>query len=133
MGTKITPDELALFAVDMLTQAELAEILGVTQQAVSKMLKKPAYREAWERGRSNTRRDIRRAQIKAAIEGDRTMLIWTGKQYLEQRDSPKEMEINQNVQVKYIAEWGGAQPEALPAAMDGETELIEGEIEEEED
>lgn len=131
MGRKATctPNELAAYAQDMLTQAELAEILGITQQAVSALLKKPEYHSAWERARSSTKRKLRKAQIDAALDGDRTMLIWTGKQYLEQRDSPKEIEVNQNVQVKYIAEWGGAPPDEVTAGED--TMLIEGEVEEE--
>jgi transposase len=130
MGRKAvcTPNELATYAQDMLSQAEIGEILGITQQAVSALLKKPEYHAAWERARSSTKRKLRRAQIDSALEGDRTMLIWTGKQYLDQRDSPKEVEINQNVQVRYIAEWGGAAPEELPAGE--EMELIEGEAEE---
>jgi predicted transcriptional regulator len=130
MGRKptATPLEVAAFADAMITQSELAEILGITPQSVSEMLHKPAYKDAWERARASTRYKLRRAQIEAALKGDRTMLIWTGKQYLEQRDSPKEVEINQNVQVRYIAEWGGAAPEELPAGE--EMELIEGEVEE---
>lgn len=131
MGRKptATPLEVAAFADAMITQSELAEILGITPQSVSEMLKKPAYKDAWERARSNTRYKLRRAQIDAALKGDRTMLIWTGKQYLEQRDSPKEIEVNQNVQVKYIAEWGGKPPDELEGGT--ETMLIEGEVEEE--
>lgn len=128
MGTRITAADLALYASDMITQSELAEILGVTQQAISKMLKKPDYREAWERGRSNTRRALRRAQIDAALEGDRTMLVWTGKQYLDQRDSPRELDVKTDVQVTYIARWGG-EP-SLPSPPD--PAIIEGEVEEDE-
>ena len=126
-----TPEQLAMYGGALCTQQEVADILGITQQSVSEMLQKPAYKEAWERARSVTRYDVRRKQIDSALEGDRTMLIWVGKQVLDQRDSPKEVEINQNVQVKYIAEWGGATPEELPAGQ--ELELIEGEATEEDD
>ena len=117
-----------MYAGAMMTQEQIARILGVTQQAVSKMLKQPAYREAWERGRANTEFKLKQKQIDSALEGDRTMLIWTGKQYLDQRDSPKEIEVNQNVQVKYIAEWGGKPPDEVTAGED--MMLIEGEVEE---
>lgn len=130
MGRKptATPAEVAVYAEWMVSQSELAEILGLAPSTVSEMLAKPAYKEAWERARSSTRFALRKAQLNAALGGDKTALIWCGKQYLEQRDSPKEVEINQNVQVKYIAEWGGGQPEELTAG--GEMELIEGEVEE---
>jgi len=124
-----TPEQLAIYGGALCTQQEVADILGITQQSVSEMLKKPAYKEAWERARSVTRYDVRRKQIDAALDGDRTMLIWVGKQVLEQRDSPKEVEINQNVQVKYIAEWGGKPPDEVEGGA--EVLLIEGEVEEE--
>lgn len=132
MGTRgITADQLAMYAGAMVTQQELAGILGVSQQAVSKMLQKPAYREAWERARSNTRLQLRQAQLEAAIvHKDRTALVWTGKQYLEQRDSPQTVDQNINVKVEYVAVWGGSAGE-LPPAED--EDLIEGEVLEEED
>lgn len=132
MGRKptVTPAEVAVYAEWMVTQRELAEILGLAESTVSEMLAKPSYREAWERARSCTRFKLRRAQLEAALNGDRTAQIWTGKQYLEQRDSPKEIDVKQDVQVTYIARWGGGSGE-LPAAVDAA--VIEGEVEEEED
>lgn len=126
-----TPEQLAMYGGALCTQQEVADILGITQQSVSAMLKKPAYRAAWERARSVTRYDVRRKQIDSALDGDRTMLIWVGKQVLNQRDSPKEIDIKSDVQVRYIAEWAGAAPEELPAPVQ-DIELIEGEAEEEE-
>lgn len=131
MGTRITPDELAMYAGAMCSQQEIAEILGVTQQAVSKMLKKPEYREAWERARSTTKYKLRKAQIDNALSGKTVDLIWVGKQYLDQRDAVKEMEVKTDVQVTYIARWGGQPGGELPAAED--VALIEGEVESEEE
>lgn len=128
---RVTPDQISMYAGAMMNQTQIARILGVSQQAISALLKKPEYREAWERARANTEYLLMRKQIDTALDGDRTMLIWTGKQHLEQRDSPKEIDIKSDVQVRYIAEWAGAAPEELPAPVQ-DIGLIEGEAEEEE-
>jgi len=129
MGRKptVTPAEVAIYAEYMVTQAELAEILGLAPSTVSEMLAKPAYREAWDRARSSTRFKLRKAQIESALKGDKTAQIWTGKQYLDQRDSPREVDIKSDVQVTYIARWGGTPTGELPPVE--EIDLIEGEVE----
>jgi len=130
MGRKptATPAEVGTYAAAMITQQELADLLGLAPSTVSEMLQKPAYRAAWDNARSNTRFQLRKRQIEDALGGDRTMQIWCGKQYLDQRDSPRELDIKTDVQVTYIAKWGGGAA-ALPEGS--ETELIEGQVEEE--
>lgn len=120
-----------MYAGAMCPQAEVARILGVSESAISQMLKKPAYREAWDQARENTRYALRKAQIDNALAGKTVDLIWLGKQYLGQRDSVREIEQKTDVQVTYIAEWGGARREPLPAAED--ESFIEGHAEEEEE
>jgi hypothetical protein len=39
-----------------------------------------------KRGRARLRKSLRRAQIKSALSGNSTMLVWLGKQYLGQSD-----------------------------------------------
>ena len=39
-----------------------------------------------EKGHNNQKVSLRRKQFEVAMSGDRTMLIWLGKQYLEQSD-----------------------------------------------
>lgn len=137
--TRITPEQLAVYASAMCTQREVASIIGVTQPAICQMLKKPAYREAWDRAQDETRYRLRRAQIENALSGKTVDLIWLGKQYLEQRDSVKEIEAKTDVQITYIAEWGGRMsgqlaeggPQPLPAgAISDDDDVIEGESEE---
>jgi hypothetical protein len=133
IGTEtITPQQLALLAASMMSQEEVGEILGVTQQAISKLLKKPAFRRAWDQARAATKQKLRDAQLEAAlVDKDKTALIWLGKQYLGQRDSVKEIETKSDVQVTYIASWGGKPPAELVAAAD--EGFIEGEVEDEEE
>ena len=44
------------------------------------------YPSVIKRGRARLRQSLRRAQIKSALSGNATMLIWLGKQYLGQSD-----------------------------------------------
>lgn len=125
-SSSIKPEDLIPYAASMCTQAETASILGVHRRTIENLLQKPAYRRAWETARNSTRMKLRQAQLTSAIsKGDRAALIWLGKQYLDQRDSPREIEQNVNVEVRYVAEWGGGSLEAAAeAALEGEVEEI---------
>lgn len=131
MGARgITPDQLAVYAGALCTQEEVAKILGVTPGRISQILKKPAYREAWDRAREQTKFALRKAQLEAAlVKKDRVALIWLGKNYLDQRDSPHTVEQNVNVEVRYLAEWGGGDITAKAALVDADEKYIEGEVE----
>ena len=45
-----------------------------------------------EKGRAEGKKSLRRAQMEKALQGDVRMLIWMGKQYLDQKDSPQDEE-----------------------------------------
>lgn len=69
------------------TQEEIAAFFGITVSAVEKAGRKKKYRDVMERGRSEGRMSLRRAQFKLACEeGNATMQIWLGKQLLGQQD-----------------------------------------------
>jgi len=125
---KITPQEIAHYAEWMCSQQEIAEVLGVNQSTISRLLQKPEYQKAYSMARAQTKYKLRRKQIENALDGKTVDGIWLGKQYLDQRDSVHQVEQKTNVQIKYIAEWGGRAPE-LEAGED--VPLIEGEAEEE--
>jgi len=40
---------------------------------------------------------LRKAQMESAMAGNATMLVWLGKQYLDQRDKPKEEEAADSI------------------------------------
>lgn len=91
----IQPEELERLASLQCTQAEIAAYFKVTSKAVEKALKKPEFRDAYERGVNTGLISLRRAQFKAALGGNPTMLIWMGKQCLGQRDSQQfEADVN---------------------------------------
>ena len=88
-------------------QVELASFLGVSQPTISRMMAKPEYRIAYERGQSQTKLALRQKQIEKALGGDVTSLIWVGKNILGQADKA-ETKIDQTTKTvtKYEAVWG---------------------------
>jgi hypothetical protein len=69
------------------TEEDMAAVLGVSVDTLQRRKRARAeFRGAIEKGRASLRNSLRRLQVKKALEGNTTMLIWLGKQYLGQRD-----------------------------------------------
>ena len=85
--------ELAKLANIQCTLDEIAAWFEVSPRTIDRRMNKPEFREVVERGWAKGRMSLRRVQMKGALEGDKVMLIWLGKQYLGQRDSKQETEI----------------------------------------
>jgi hypothetical protein len=64
-----------------LADSELSNLLGISESQW-----KANYPSVIKRGRVRLRKSLRRAQIKSALSGNSTMLVWLGKQYLGQSD-----------------------------------------------
>jgi len=62
---------------------------------------KTTFADIMKRFASKTTASIRRKQIHLALEGDRYLLIWLGKQYLGQSDKI-ESNVNQTVEQKPV-------------------------------
>jgi hypothetical protein len=62
----------------------LAEMAAVMDCSVSTLSRN--YAEAIEKGRENGKASLKRKQFELAMKGDRVMLIWLGKQYLDQTE-----------------------------------------------
>lgn len=83
----IDPGEVERLARMFCTQDEIAAFVGCS---VDTLQRRKELREAYKRGMDHGRMSIRRVQFQEAIKGDKTMLIWLGKQYLGQRDTVPE-------------------------------------------
>lgn len=86
------PVEIDLKKVELLAQlyatdTEIAISLGVSRNSVKRVKKKKAYQEAIERGKVRAALGVRKAQFDAVLAGDRTMLVWMGKQILGQSEN----------------------------------------------
>lgn len=70
------------------TLEEIGAVVGCSRDTLERRFA-AIIKDAKDRGKAS----LRRAQMKAALGGNVTMLIWMGKQLLEQRDkSPAEIE-----------------------------------------
>jgi hypothetical protein len=52
------------------------------------------FSDIMEKGREDLKNSLRRAQIRLALSGNATMLIWLGKQILAQQENPGNNEAN---------------------------------------
>ena len=69
------------------TNAEAAAFLDVSRETFEQFLGKHQKAEdAFENGKGSGKISLRRAQFKAALDGNATMLVWMGKQLLDQKD-----------------------------------------------
>ena len=74
------------------TVQEIAFVLKCSKDTLERN-----YMQAIEIGRANGKSSLRRRQWELAQTGNATMLIWLGKQILQQRDkSPEEIDAEQN-------------------------------------
>lgn len=65
------------------TQDEIASIMGVS---VRKLQYDEEFMRLYKEGINGAKSHIRRAQLKLALSGNSSMLIWLGKQFLGQMD-----------------------------------------------
>lgn len=70
----------------MCTDEEIASVMGVSVDTLLNANNKKTFSERKEMGRNRGKASLRRMQYKAAEAGNATMLIWLGKQFLEQTE-----------------------------------------------
>lgn len=79
----VPPEEVFKLASIGMRTTEIADWFGVTEQAL-----RYNFSDEISKGRHNLNMSIRRKQIEVALSGDRTLLIWLGKNLLGQSDNP---------------------------------------------
>jgi DNA-binding CsgD family transcriptional regulator len=83
-------EKLASFG---LTNKEIAEALGYDDTTL-----KRKFENFLIKGKANLKQRLKRKQIQVALGGNVSMLIWLGKQYLDQKDRMEESgDYNLNV------------------------------------
>lgn len=75
------------------TQTEICSILGMSDTTLKRRLKERGYEnfvDLYKRHNDEGRMSLRRMQWQAAENGNPTMLVWLGKQYLGQKDKQEQ-------------------------------------------
>jgi hypothetical protein len=80
----IVPEEIEKLAKYWCSWEEMSDFFGVPANTL-----KYNFSDLVAKGRSETKQALRRAQIKLALGGNATMLIWLGKNILGQQESPQ--------------------------------------------
>ena len=84
---KLDRDLIFKLATLHCTLKEIADVVGTSVATLEKR-----YSAIIDKGRSEGKKSLRRAQMEKALQGDVRMLIWMGKQYLDQKDTPTDQE-----------------------------------------
>ena len=78
---KIDPEMVRQLAMIQCSYAEMGAVLKCSHDTLERRFAS-VIKQGWEEGKSS----LKRAQYKAAMNGNPTMLIWLGKQHLGQKD-----------------------------------------------
>lgn len=104
------------------THREMAMFFGVGERTIRRRMDKNSpdgdspFLAAYEKGAGNLYVGIRRKQIEIALAGDRTMLIWLGKNLLGQTDRLEQIHgFDIKTVVDKYAKASGLDPERLLA------------------
>ena len=81
--TKLDVEMIEKLAKIHCTPREMGYIMGVDHRTIVKH-----HGDIIEKGKALGKMGIRRKQMEVALQGNPTMLIWAGKQFLGQADSP---------------------------------------------
>jgi hypothetical protein len=83
---EIDPEKVEQLARVGATQAEMARHFNVSLATLTRRLTEPRYSGVYERGHADLCISLRRKQVELALAGNATMLVWTGKQILGQKE-----------------------------------------------
>ena len=72
-----------------MTKEGLIEFFGIPRETL-----KYNFRDIITKGKERTKQRLRQAQIKLALSGNATMLIWLGKNMLNQSENPVDTNAN---------------------------------------
>lgn len=88
--TVIPPEEVYKLAAIGCKDKEIADWFGIDSNTLR-------YNFSAEliKGRETLKQSLRKAQLQVALNGNPTMLIWLGKQYLGQSEQPMDSNSNQ--------------------------------------
>lgn len=86
---EVDMEKLAKLAQLPIRAEDIGYVLGVSTDTLSRRIKEAhgcTFAEYLEQKRATIRYNLMAKQFEVALKGDKTMLIWLGKQYLGQSD-----------------------------------------------
>lgn len=96
---KIDPEQVKQLAMIQCSNAEMAAVLGCSHDVLERR-----FASAIKEGREHGKSSLKRAQYKLAMNGNATMLIWLGKQHLDQKDKTEYSGDSRNPIVLQVVE-----------------------------
>ena len=105
----IVPDEVYKLAAIGCTDSEIARWFSMKETTL-----KDNFREILLKGREDMKQTLRQAQIRLALSGNATMLIWLVKNLLQQSDNPT------NDQYKPVLPWTDADDDQQEDTLNAE-------------
>lgn len=91
--SQIDEEQVRALAEIQCSYEEIAAVLKTTRQTLQNRFRE-VVEDGWKAGKTG----IRREQMKLAMGGNVTMLIWLGKQFLGQADKVENENVNHNVE-----------------------------------
>lgn len=98
------------------TQTEIASWFAISVDTIDRAVKRThgvGFAEYYAQKAAGGKISLRRQQWQMAMKGDKTMLIWLGKQHLEQSDK-----MDQRTKNEHTVREVPATPESLRAELD---------------
>ncbi len=90
---KVDPEQIEKLASIGCTVEEMALVVGCSKDTLERR-----FMGNIEKGRVSLKVSLRRKQVKLALDGNPTMLVWLGKQLLNQKDRSK-TESEQTIEI----------------------------------
>jgi len=86
----IDPEDVRKLSERFWAKSEIAAFLNCHVDTITNR-----FQEIYLKGRENGRAKLRDIQLRAAMSGNVTMLIWLGKQYLDQTDKSQSIDLSE--------------------------------------
>lgn len=107
---EINGEQVRKLAAIGCTDVEIGNIVGCSHDTLTKR-----FRAELDDGRANGKASLRRKQWEVALSGNVTMLIWLGKQVLDQQDKVHQTQGTQDINViirrpEHYGELGNSRP-----------------------
>jgi hypothetical protein len=101
---KIDPSQVQALAGINCSYEEMALVLNCDPSTLTRR-----FAQAIEKGRAEGKMSLKRKQYEMAMNGNVTMLIWLGKQYLGQTEKVMtQAEVSTETRTIFTTEWGSA-------------------------